>query len=190
MDRKTFISSLCPALALASLRAQTLPHQAKSPGNKSLVVYFSWSGNTRSIAKKIGALVPADLVELELERPYSRNYNTCLDEALRDQKKNARPKLKNSPGDIRKYKDIFLGYPNWWGSIPMPIASFLESGNFEGKNIFPFCSNGGGGLGQSISAITKLCPKSKIGNPLPVHYDGGSNLQKELKEWIGENKAS
>ena len=75
MDRKTFMISLCSAMALGRLRAQGAP---SAPAKKTLIVYFSWSGNTRGIAGKIKSITGADIAELELEKPYSRNYNTCL----------------------------------------------------------------------------------------------------------------
>lgn len=184
MDRKTFMISLCSAMALGCLRAQSAP---SAPAKKALIVYFSWSGNTRGIAKKIKSITGADIAELELEKPYSRNYNTCLDEALSDQKKRARPKLKNSFENLGDYGSILLGYPNWWASIPMPIATFLESYDFKGKAIIPFCSHGGGRLGQSVSAIAKLCPGSPIKTPLSVHYSGGSSLAKDLDECLTKN---
>ncbi len=184
MDRKTFMISLCSAMALGCLRAQSAP---SAPAKKALIVYFSWSGNTRGIAKKIKSIIGADIAELELEKPYSRNYNTCLDEALSDQKKRARPKLKNSFENLGDYGSILLGYPNWWASIPMPIATFLESYDFKGKAIIPFCSHGGGRLGQSVSAIAKLCPGSPIKTPLSVHYSGGRSLAKDLDEWLTKN---
>lgn len=184
MNRKTFIASLCSAAALGCLRAQGL---AAQPGRKPLIVYFTWSGNTRGIAEKIRSATGADIAELELEKPYSRDYNTCLDEALSDQKKQARPKLKNRFKNLDDYDTVLLGYPNWWASIPMPIAAFLESYDFKSKSIIPFCSHGGGRLGQSVSAIAKLCPNSSIKTPLSVHYSGGSSLPREIRAWLGKN---
>jgi flavodoxin len=86
---------------------------------------------------------------------------------------------------------IFIGYPNWWASIPMPVATFLESYDFSGKTVVPFCSHGGGRLGQSVAAIAKLCPKSTILDALSVHYSGGSSLKSDITDWlkkIGQGK--
>jgi flavodoxin len=152
-----------------------------------LVVYFSWGGNTRSIAKEIHQKIGGDIFEIELVRPYSSDYNTCLDEAKRDQEAQVRPALKNHIADIGKYDVIFLGYPNWWASIPMPIASFLEEYDLSGKTIIPFCSHGEGRLGQSVSAIAKLSPRSKILDALSVHYGGGSSLSRDIDAWLRKN---
>ena len=69
----------------------------------------------------------------------------------------------------------------------MPIATFLESYDFSGKTIIPFCSHGGGRFGQSITAISKLAPKTKIGNGLSIHYSGGSSLSKDVEKWLNKN---
>ena len=124
-------------------------------------------------------------MELECVSPYSSDYNTCLDEAQRDQNVQARPELATRIDDMSQYGTIYLGYPNWWASIPMPIATFLESYDFAGKEIRPFCSNGGGGLGQSIAAISKLVPDASVGQGLSVYYSGGSDMPRQVADWLG-----
>ena len=79
------------------------------------------------------------------------------------------------------------GYPNWWASIPMPIATFLENYDLSGKTIIPFCSHGGGRFGQSLTAIVKLAPSSKMGTPLSIHYGGGSSMPSDVSEWLKTN---
>jgi flavodoxin len=159
--------------------------QNQGTSGKILVAYFSWGGNTRGIANQIHEQVGGDIFEIELVTPYSTNYGTVLDQAKNDQAKQARPALKNHVADMSQYDVIFLGYPNWWASIPMPIASFLEEYDFSGKNIAPFCSHGGGRFGQSLSAIAKLCPGSKILDGLSVSYSGGSGLKDDITAWLG-----
>ena len=144
-------------------------------GKKILVAYFSWGGNTRGIAQKIEAQLKTqgasvDVFVIEPVKAYSSNYNTCLEEAQRDQRAQARPPLKNSIANMAQYDTIILGYPNWWASIPMPIATFLESYDFSGKTIIPFCSHGGGRFGKSLTAIAKLAPRAKLAEGLSVNY--------------------
>lgn len=165
---------------------------AKSSGAKSskaLIIYYSWSGNTRGVAKEISRQTGFDSIELELVKPYSSNYNTVLNEAQRDQHNQERPALKTKI-DAKKwaeYDTIIIGYPNWWASIPMPIATLLESYDFSGKRILPFCSHGGGRFGQSLTAIAKLAPNAAIGDGLSVHYSGGSSLAKDISKWLEKN---
>ncbi len=154
---------------------------------KILIAYFSWGGNTKGIAEEIQLQTGADLFEIELVTPYSTDYNTVLDEAQRDQNEQARPELAVHVENMDEYDTVILGYPNWWASIPMPIASFLEEYDFSGKTIIPFCSHGGGRFGQSLTAIAKLAPDSVMGDGLSVHYSGGNSLPDEISKWLSEN---
>nr|AHF23922.1 serine/threonine-protein kinase Pkn1 [uncultured bacterium Contig1522a] len=156
-------------------------------GGRVLIAYFSWSGNTRGIAEEIGRQTEADLYEITPVHPYSDSYNTVLMEAQEDQHKNARPELADPPASIEDYDVILLGYPNWWASIPMPVASFLELYDFSGKTIVPFCSHGGGRFGQSLTAIAKLAPDAVIGEGLSVHYSGGASLPDDVAAWLDLN---
>lgn len=156
--------------------------------SKILIAYFSWSGNTENVAKMIQEKTGADLFELELVNPYSSNYNTVLDEAQRDMNANARPEIKNKVENMEQYDVVMIGYPNWWATIPMPIATFLEEYDFSGKTIIPFCSHGGGEFGQSITDIAKLAPNSRIGEGLSIHYSGGSGLSNDISNWLSKNK--
>lgn len=82
-----------------------------------------------------------------------------------------------------------LGYPNWWASIPMPVATFLEEYDFSGyKTIIPFCSHGGGRFGQSLTAISKLAPEAEMGEALSIHYSGGAELEEDVTNWLIENE--
>ena len=161
--------------------------QAGGSGGKVLITYFSWGGNTRGVAEEIQAQTGADLFEITLVNPYSSDYNTVLEEAQRDQNAQARPELQNHVENMEQYDTILLGYPNWWASIPMPIASFLEEYDFSGKTIIPFCSHGGGEFGQCLTAITKLVPDARIGEALSIHYSGGSSMPGDVSDWPSAN---
>ena len=154
---------------------------------KILIAYFSWGGNTKGVAEEIQHQTGADLFEITLVNPYSSDYNTVLDEAQRDQNAQARPELASHIDNMDEYDTVMIGYPNWWASIPMPIASFLEEYDFWGKTILPFCSHGGGRFGQSLTAITKLAPDATMGEALSIHYSGGSELSGDVTEWLNSN---
>ena len=141
-----------------------------------LIAYFSLGGNTRGIAQEIQRQTGADIFEISPKKAYSTDYNTVLMEAQEEQHKNARPELNGHIDNMEQYDIIILGYPNWWASIPMPIATFLESYDLSEKTIIPFCSHGGGRFGQSLTAIAKLAPDSVIGEGLSVHYSGGETV--------------
>lgn len=162
--------------------------QKETNAGKVLIAYFSWGGNTRGIAKEIAVQTGADLFEITCVEPYSKDYNTVLEEAQRNQNAQARPKLADQVENMEQYDTILLGYPNWWASIPMPVASFLEEYDFKGKTIIPFCSHGGGRFGQSLTVIAKLTPDAMIGEGLAVSYSGGSSLSSDVSTWLEDNK--
>lgn len=158
--------------------------KSSQTGKKILIAYFTWSGNTQGIAYELQKETGAEIFEIRPVNEYSESYNTVLRQAQQDQRKQARPKLKSHVKDFDSYDIIMLGYPNWWASIPMPIASFLQEYNFAGKIIMPFCSHGGGRFGQSLTAIAKLAPDAVITEGLSVHYSGGSTLKSDIAKWL------
>ncbi len=158
-----------------------------SDSGRVLIAFFSWGGNTRGIAREIQRQTGFDLFEIEPVPAYSDDYNTVLMEAQRDQHAQARPEIAGLPENLDDYDTVLLGYPNWWASIPMPIASFLEAFDFAGKRIVPFCSHGGGRFGQSLTAIAKLAPTANMGQGLSVHYSGGATLSEDVAAWLEAN---
>jgi sulfatase modifying factor 1 len=156
-------------------------------GGNILIAYFSWSGNTENAAQIIQEQTGADIIELNPAEPYSSNYSEVLDQAQKDMNADARPELANHVENMEQYDTILLGYPNWWATIPMPVATFLEEYDFSGKTIIPFCSHGGGGFGQSITDISKLAPNSRIGTGLSIHYSGGTSLENDITTWLNSN---
>lgn len=106
-------------------------------------------GNTEVVCGIIGELTGADMFKIEMKNPYAKAYMTCIEEAKKDLKANARPVLVSMPESIDKYDTVILAYPNYWGTIPMAVATFLESYDFSGKTILPLCTNEGSGMGSS-----------------------------------------
>lgn len=121
-------------------------------------------------------------------REYSSDYSTVLNEAQRDRRENARPKLKGKVENFGQYDVILLSYPDWRASIPVPVASFLEHCDLSSRTIMPFCSHGGGRLGQSVTAIDKLAPNAVIGTLLSVPYGGGSSMPADVAAWLAKNE--
>ena len=162
--------------------------EVSGTGKRVLIAYFTWSGNTQGIAYEIQKQTDAEIFEIVPEKAYSENYNTVLREAQRDQHRRARPKLRDRVKNFEQYDIIMLGYPNWWASIPAPVATFLEDYDFSGKTIMPFCSHGGGRFGQSLTAIAKLAPNAVITEGLSAHYSGGGRLKEDIARWLENNK--
>ena len=150
---------------------------------KTLIVYFSQTGNTEGLANLIHEISGADIFRLERSTPYASSSNgpVLYGEALNELRAEAVPELKETP-NIVEYDTILLGYCNWWSSIPASVRTLLTREDFAGKTIVPFCSMGGGRFGQTVSAIAKLAPDSVIKKGLEVTYS--SYDREEIREWL------
>ena len=141
-------------------------------------------GNTEKVAKLIEEKTGADLFKIEQKVPYAEDYNTCIDQAKKDLQKKARPELENMPADLDKYDEIYLGYPNYWGTMPMAVYTFLEAYNFKGKKIHPFCTNEGSGLSNTESDIKKTAKGATVTKGLSINgsrVDASTGL---IESWI------
>lgn len=143
-------------------------------------------GNTEKAAKMISQINGADLFKLEQVKPYSKDYQACIAEAKKDLQNNARPELKAVP-DVGGYDEIYLGYPNYWGKMPMAVYTFLENADLAGKTIHPFCTHEGSGLSGTVNDIKKLCPSAKVASGLALHGSSVDNSFKTIEKWIKEN---
>ena len=155
-------------------------------GKKTLVVYFSRTGTTKKAAEQIQKLTGADIVRLKTRKEYPSDYDEMLDIAQEEQDSDARPELATQITGFKKYDTILLGYPIWWGEQPMAINTFLESYDFSGKKIIPFCTSGGSGISASVRSMKKICKTASFGTGLDVTDAGKSRLQK----WLQNNGVS
>ena len=146
-------------------------------------------GNTEVAATMIHELTGADLFKIEPIHAYARDYNTCIAEAQADQRLNARPELKRYPDSLDGYDTIYLGYPNYWGTMPMAVFTFLERFDFSGKTIFPFCTHEGSGMGGSERDIKRLCPGAKVEKGLAIHGGNVKNARPAIQKWLKEKEA-
>jgi flavodoxin len=151
-----------------------------------LVAYFSRSGNTRVIANQIHESVGGDIFEIAPVDPYPSDYDQVVEQAGKELREQYRPKLKTKVENMESYNVVFVGYPSWWGTIPMPVATFLSEYDFFGKTIVPFCTNEGSRLGRSVTDIKELCPQSTILDGLAVRGRDVRKAQNEVSEWLRE----
>ena len=173
--------------------------QASSSKSKSLVVYFSLAGeqyavgnisegNTSIVAKMIAQETGADLFELETVKQYTtNNHSKLINEAKTEQTNKARPALKKTPV-ISAYDTIYIGYPNWWGDMPMCIYTFIESQGWSGKNVVPFCTHEGSGLSGTESTIRSICKGATVAKGLAVQGKTAQNnrtaARKAVQDWL------
>lgn len=168
---------------------------------KTLIAYFSRAdenyfggemryvkvGNTEIVCGIIKELIPADTFKIEMKEPYSPAYMTCIEEAKRDLRAKARPALVSLPESIDGYDTVVLAYPNYWGTMPMAVFTFLEAFDFSGKTILPLCTNEGSGMGGSERDLKKACPDATVKPGLSVTGSSAAASAAAVKRWLSAN---
>lgn len=155
---------------------------------KVLVAYYSWSGNTKSIAEKIHSQVGGDIFRIETAEAYPEDYNeTAYGVAKKQHDENIHPELKDN-GNVSDYDIIFVGTPAWWYTMAPAVITFLEKNNFEGKTIIPFITHGGGGKYNIAEDMNKLAKGAKVFEPFVCYGKGNSNTEKEIENWMKQNR--
>ena len=141
------------------------------------------TGNTETAAKFIHEITGAEMFRLEPVKPYSPDYNECTQEAQQELREKARPAVKSLP-DISEYDVIYLGYPNWWGTCPMCVFTFIESQDWRGKTVKPFCTHEGSGMGRSESDLKKACEGANVMKGLAVHGADAAKSKPSIENWV------
>lgn len=132
-------------------------------------------------------LIDADTFKIEMKNPYFPVYMTCIDEAKKDLRENARPELADYPESIDEYDTIVLGYPNYWGTFPMAVATFLERYDFSGKTILPLCTNEGSGMGSSERDLKKYAGGADVRRGLSITGSQAANAKAAVEKWFAAN---
>lgn len=161
---------------------------SKESGGKTLILYYSQGGTTEKVAQELHGNLNADMEIIGLENPYTGTYKELLERVGKERENNILPKLLPLKADLSKYDTIFLGYPIWYGSYAMPIASLVKEYNFEGKKIVTFCTFGSGGLEASIRDLKKALPMADIAeNGFGIRNARVGAVVKELNRFLVEN---
>ena len=177
MNRREFVKgalALAGAAAFANIGcAKEMPAKEGTKKMKSIVVYFSHTGenysvgnitvgNTAKVAKELAAQTGADTWEIKEVDAYPVAYTPCIERAKKELRDKARPAIQDEVPDLTQYDEVYLGYPNWWGEAPMVIYTFMDKAKTEGKTFYPFCTHEGSGLGSTARSLAKAYPKAKI----------------------------
>ena len=166
--------------------------------SKNLIVYYSrkgqnyWNGsiknlakgNTEIIAEMIQQTAGGDLFEVDTVKKYPEDYYACIEEAKQELRAQARPELKGYVENLTDYDTIFLGYPNWWGTMPMVMCTFLEHHDFAGKTVVPFCTNEGSGMGSSEKDVRKLCQGATVLSGLAIYGAEAAQAKEKVEAWL------
>lgn len=174
---------------LAGFGGRLLPHipsahAAMPGGGKALVVYYSRSGNTRAVAEAIHAAVGGDIIELQPVTPYPEAYRATTDQAKRELASGYKPPLKNKIERLEAYDVVFVGSPNWWGTVAGPVRTFLSDYDLSGKRIAPFITHEGSALGRSVADIKAFCPQAAVLDGLAVRGGRAASAQGEVSAWL------
>lgn len=144
-------------------------------------------GAVQFLAKNIQDSTGGDLFEIKTKQQYPLDHEPLVDKASEEQGDEARPELDTHVENMADYKVIFLGYPNWWGDMPMPLYSFLEEYNLDGKTIIPFCSHGGSGFSDTVNSIAEKQPEATVSkNGFLVSRNSVHKSANDVKEWVKE----
>ena len=169
--------------------------------SKTLIAFFSRAdenyfggamryvkvGNTEIVCGIIKDMIAADCFKLEMKEPYSPVYLTCIDEAKKDLRANARPELKRYPDSLEEYDTVILAYPNYWGTVPMAVLTFLERYDFTGKTILPLCTNEGSGMDSSERDIKKCAHGAEVKRGLSIPGSAAANSGDSVHRWLTAN---
>ena len=165
---------------------------------KTLIAYYSRAGenlsdgNIRTLtvgyteiaARIVQRYTGGDLCPIRPVRPYSENFCECMDQSKQDLSRNILPHLSGTPIDLSGYGVIYLGYPNYWNTLPMPVVAFLEAHDLTGKIIRPFCTYEISGFGHSIRDLKRLCPGAEIREGLAVRGARVASEEETIAEWV------
>ena len=168
---------------------------------KTLIAYFSRAdenyfggamryvkvGNTEIVCNDMKEMTDTDVFRIEMKDPYSPVYMTCIEEAKKDLRANARPELVSMPDSIDEYDSVILAYPNYWGTFPMAVATFIDSYDFAGKTILPLCTNEGSGMGHSESDLRKMMLGADIRGGLSITGSRAASASGAVKKWLSDN---
>lgn len=167
--------------------ASSTPPAADKPssgGGKILIAYFTRSGNTQTLADSIQQKTGGTVFRIETVRNYSEDYSEILSEAMQEKKENARPELKTSVDNMAEYETVFVGYPIWHGDTPMAVRTFLESYDFTGKKVIPFCSSGSSSPETSYASVRASAAGAEVLNGFWTRGADVANAADEVNQWI------
>lgn len=163
-----------------------------SEGGKALVLYFSCTGNTEAVAREIAAQTGAEVMELLPEEPYTEddlNYqddNCRANQEMNDE--NARPAISGRIENLSDYDTLYIGFPIWWGTMPRIMNTFFDEYDLSGKTVMPFCTSGGSGIDQAVSAIREAEPDAEVREGLRVGSGSSENCTEAVSAWLEGNE--
>ena len=196
------LCGICLTLSAKNTNPEKKTMENTNKNRKVLIAYFSRTGeqysvgnisegNTAIIAKMIAAKTGGDLFEIKVTKDnYPKGYSALTEYAKAEKQKNARPEIAGKVAKFADYDTVFIGYPNWWGDMPMPVYTFLESYDFNNKNVVPFCTHEGSGIGGTESSVKNAAKGSKALKGFAIYGHTAQNeraeAEKKVSQWLKE----
>lgn len=144
------------------------------------------TGNTGVVADMIAQATGADLFSIRTVEQYPDTYDATLDQGQQEQSDGARPELATHLENLDSYDTIFLGFPNWWGDMPMAVYTFLDEVDLSGKTVIPFVTSGGSGFSNTISTIQQMEPQATVQEGLSISGSSATGAQQQVESWLSE----
>lgn len=157
-----------------------------APPVRMLIAYFSMSGNTRLIAEDIQRMTGGDLFEIKPVRAYGPDFDSAVEQAREELRTGARPELTASVAHMHEYDVVFIGFPNWVGTMPMAVFTFLEQHDFRGKVLAPFCTHGTSGISDTINDLKKLNLQAEIRPHIDFYRNDVKDAEEPVRNWLRE----
>ncbi len=178
------VLKLMMLIALAMMVATSCTPKKEAPKSKVLVLYYSLTSNTKTVAQEIATRLDADIEEIALVEPYDTAYQATIDRCKADREKGILPEIKPLKSNIADYDRIFIGYPIWFGTYAPPIASLLDKIDLSGKKVVPFCTFGSGGLESSMKDLAEKQPNAEILPGYGVRAARIDAVPKEVEQFL------
>lgn len=185
--RTKLLCLLLSVIGLCGCNSTNAQKQAQTnniKSGKSLVVFFSWGGNTRAVAEKIGQLTGADVFELKLKIPYTTDRDGIEEVAKREVRDKHKPELASLPENMEQYDVVYIGSPCWFNTFAPPVRTFLSKVDLSGKKVVPFMTHGGSRMGQSVQETRNLAPKADVTEGLAIRESNTANAENEIAAWL------
>lgn len=141
-------------------------------------------GNTEKAANMIAKLTGGTLFKIRQKVPYAKDYDTCIAQAKKDLQEKVYPELVSLPESIDAYDEIYIGYPNYWGTMPMAVYTFLKAFDWNGKKIYPFCTHEGSGLSDTEKDIADVCKGATVKKGLAIYGSSVDNAEGTIAGWL------
>jgi flavodoxin len=182
----TVLAGFSASLGLTSSAAEA---QQSRESSRTLVVYFTRSGNTKVIAGKVRRDLDAELFEIQPATAYPEDYEATVAQAEQEKQTGYEPALKELVADIGAYTTVYLGFPIWGSTAPTVIKSFLSKHDLTGKDLVPLVTHGGYGTGDSIAVLRRMAPKSRLRKEFVIRMDQERAILRDVSRWLASSDA-